>query len=113
MNDLISRQAAVDALKGLPTWWADEGGFYGGAQPPMIALLDPEDAVSAIENLPSAQQERKKGKWIPYLEEHHDMFKCSNCGNITRVPFKCFSPPYRYCPNCGADMRGENNDDPR
>ena len=55
--DLISRQAAIDALKGLPTWWADGGGYYGGAQPPMVALLDPEDAVSAIENLPSAQPE--------------------------------------------------------
>ena len=57
MSDLISRQAAIDALKGLPTWWADYGGYYGGAQPPMVALLDPEDAVSAIENLPSAQPE--------------------------------------------------------
>ena len=55
--DLIERQAAIDALKGLPTWWADEGGYYGGAQPPMVALLDPEDAVSAIENLPSVHQQ--------------------------------------------------------
>ena len=51
------RQAAIEALKGLPTWWADEGVYYGGAQPPMVALLDPEDAVSAIENLPSVQPE--------------------------------------------------------
>ena len=57
MSDLISRQAAVDALKGLPTWWAAGGGYYGGAQPPMVALLDAEDAVSAIEYLPSAQPE--------------------------------------------------------
>ena len=63
MQDLISRQQAIDALKGLPTWWADEGGYYGGAQPPMVALLDPEDAVSAIENLPSAQPEQR---WIPF-----------------------------------------------
>lgn len=55
MSDLISRSDAIDALKGLPTWWADGGGYYGGAQPPTVALLDPEDAVSAIENLPSAQ----------------------------------------------------------
>ena len=54
---VIYKQAAIDALNGLPTWWADEGGFYSGAQPPMTALLDPEDAVSAIANLPSTQQE--------------------------------------------------------
>ena len=60
-GDTISRQDAIDALKGLPTWWADGGGYYGGAQPPMVALLDPEDAVSAIENLPSEQPERKRG----------------------------------------------------
>ena len=56
-DDMISRQAAMDALKGLPTWWADEGGYYGGARPPMEALLEPTDAVSAIENLPSVQPE--------------------------------------------------------
>lgn len=54
-NDCVSRQAAIEALKGLPTWWADSGGSYGGAQPPMEALLDPEDAISALENLPFAQ----------------------------------------------------------
>ena len=53
--DSVDRQAAINALKGLPTWWADAGGYYGDAQPPMTALLDPEDAISAIENLPSAQ----------------------------------------------------------
>ena len=62
---LIDKETAIEALKGLPTWWADEGGYYGGAQPPMVALLDPEDAVSAIENLPSAQPEQR---WIPCRE---------------------------------------------
>lgn len=65
-GDTISRAAAIEAIMGLPTWWADEGGYYGGAQPPMEALLDPEDAVSAIENLPSAQQ------WIPCSERLPD-----------------------------------------
>jgi len=25
--DAISRQVAIDALKGLPTWWAEGGGY--------------------------------------------------------------------------------------
>ena len=51
MSDLISRQDAIDALKNIPIWWDDEEG-----------LIDPEDAVSEIKNLPSAQQ------WIPVTE---------------------------------------------
>jgi hypothetical protein len=66
MQDLISRQDAIDAIKGLPTWWADGGGYYGGAQPPMEALLEPNDVISAIDNLPSAQQ------WIPCSERLPD-----------------------------------------
>lgn len=73
-------------------------------------LCDLADVISDLEDAPTIE-ERKKGKWIPFLEEYHDMFKCSNCGNITRVPFKCSSPPYSYCPNCGADMREGQNDE--
>ena len=159
-EDLIQRKAAIDAVKGLPTWWADEGGYYGGAQPPMVALLDPEDAVSAIENLPSAQPatncseipngsddtisrqvaidlfpndalewdtkggyiaphlarrmieelpsaqpERKTGRWMfgfnnQYLEKY---YYCSNCGCRKYTEDE---PSDYFCPHCGADMRG-------
>ena len=68
-NDTISRQTAIDAVKGLPTWWADAGGYYGGAQPPMTALLDPEDTVAAIDNLPSAQPVLNRTKISDLLEK--------------------------------------------
>ena len=91
-SDCISRRAAIDALNGLPTWWADEGGFYSGAQPPMTALLDPEDAVSAIANLPSAQPEIircKDCKWW----SNDDYRECSNPnyddGYVTPAGFYC------------------------
>lgn len=58
MSDYIDRKAAIDALKGLPTWYGDAGCLpFGDPQPPMEALLYPEDAISAIENLPSADVE--------------------------------------------------------
>lgn len=88
-GDLISRQDAIEAIMGLPTWWADDGGYYGGAQPPMEALLDPKDVVSAIENLPSAKSERK---WIPVSErlpiDGSLVIACSPYGGITIVYFR-------------------------
>ena len=47
--------------------------------------------------------ERKKGKWIK--TDKHDIYyqpgyECSVCGVLTT----CHG---NYCPNCGADMRGE------
>lgn len=49
------------------------------------------------ERLPSAQPERKKGRW----EVTPVYIKCSECGESFMLI------PQNYCPNCGADMRGD------
>ena len=53
----------------------------------------------AINNLPTAEPERKKGKWV-----YEDEMTCSVCG------FECDDPYYlgdaKYCPSCGARMEG-------
>lgn len=59
-------------------------------------LISVADAMDAIRDLPSAQPERKKGRWIVYYE-------CPKCGEIT----KDFT---EYCPFCNADMRGEEDE---
>ena len=58
-----------------------------------------------INNLPSAQPERKKGKWEIYVISMLDGegCKCSECGSEG-------APYYDFCPGCGADMRGEADD---
>lgn len=44
----------------------------------------------------------KRGKWIGV---DHDMyFKCSECGYMTEWQ------RYKYCPDCGARMDGEQDD---
>ena len=61
--------------------------------------------------MPSAQPERKKGRWIP--QDHNKVNgmtstavyyypKCSVCGHCANYT--------NFCPNCGADMRGERNE---
>ncbi len=69
-----------------------------GTKLPVLAALMNE-AADAIEELTSDVREVKRGKWVfdnPLTAD----FMCDNCleRQIICTPF---------CPNCGADMRGE------
>lgn len=48
--------------------------------------------------------ERKKGVWLNY-----GYIKCSECGTRYSIITKVYP---NYCPNCGADMRPTQNNDP-
>lgn len=56
-----------------------------------------------IEALPAADvQPVKHGRWIKPTRVPDSMLdECSVCG------FDCGAYTFNYCPNCGADMRGE------
>ena len=89
MNDLISRQQAIDAV-------AD--GLKG------IFVEYRDIAEKMIGKLPSAQPERKKGKWIYHSNWESDGecgYECSECGMGSDVD-------YGYCMRCGARMDGES-----
>ena len=59
-------------------------------------------------NLFTIEPERKKGEWKPFdLTYGRSIYACSCCRNSTEVPTDMGEPLYNYCPNCGADMRGE------
>lgn len=83
MNDLISRKTAIEALgkEGLIT------------------------AMVIVDRVPSAQPERKKGKWI--LQIRYDnkgepllaWYQCSECGAFIA------NNEANFCSACGADMR--------
>ena len=56
-----------------------------------------------MKSLPSAQPERKKGKWIDKSGGIEGAWNyCSVCGEQA-------IDLYDFCPNCGADMRGEHD----
>jgi len=98
-EDTISRQMAIDVLCKIfpadPVRNDYTKGITCGA-----AL-----ATEYIKQLPSAQPERKNGKWIDIRCGTVSLWSCSKCGEI-------YAENFHYCPNCGADMRGEQDDEP-
>lgn len=65
VGDKISRQAAIDTLKGLEFRQYMEFGEYIGEDTREVCLIRAEKAHDAIQSLPSAQPELK---WIPCSE---------------------------------------------
>lgn len=60
-----------------------------------------KDAMAVHEKL----KVEHKGKWIVWTDDRRDYAKCSCCdyGEEGEVLWKDTT---RFCPNCGADMRG-------
>lgn len=104
-GNLIDRQAALDAIKKLekPATTAQH----------LSAIFDCEDTIKA---LPSAQTERKKGKWIernPLNSPDCRLIECSECGNAYIVGYNINYDNWidgrNFCMKCGADLRGGSN----
>lgn len=99
---LIDADAAIDALRDflVEKRCPDDGTLT-------CRLIENE----VINKLPSAQPERKTGRWIEMSSTNHT-YKCSECGrllvNITNGKNKV-AKNYPYC-HCGADMRGEQDE---
>lgn len=69
-------------------------------------------AVAKIKML-SAQPEYKMGQWIPSDSELE--IKCNKCGKdfseyVYSIDYIFLAEYPKFCPNCGADMRGEENE---
>mgnify|MGYP003318924139 CR=1 FL=1 len=61
-----------------------------------------EMAIKALEQ-PTIEPERAKGEWLADTNEFDEWYCCSVCHKGLTM----FDGTYDFCPNCGADMRGE------
>lgn len=95
INDLISRQAALDALSHM----MDIDGFRDGY------AVSRANVDSMLRSLPPAQPERIRGKWEYVDYGGFGNYHCTACRSICIC-----NGDYDLCPNCGADMRGEQNE---
>lgn len=81
-----------DAIDALAKWFHDD--VFGITESDGTATI-----FKRLRELPSAQPERKKGKWITYhyLSENWSECECDQCHKYVRVA-------YDFCPNCGSKM---------
>lgn len=89
-EDLISRKAAIEAIKGLPRWIMDPNGEFQPVDPPMVSMIDPDDAVSAVENLPTGLEliMCKDCKYYVYGDDEDESY-CRNTGIGETEDFYC------------------------
>ena len=120
-DQLISRQAAVDALEKLDWYHHSDGGMVHGANSEKHqAWYKADDVYRMIEQLPFTEPERKTGRWIwdvNGMDWNLGAWRCSECHTKAETwwandkkynPLKCSGG--NFCGNCGADMRGEQNE---
>lgn len=86
MTDYVSREAVEDIVM----WYDGQG-----------------ELLKQIIALPSVQSERAKGEWKFDKERlGYWISTCSNCNHIFHGDTTLIYKP-KFCPDCGADMRGE------
>lgn len=133
-NDLISREALKEAINTYDKFVCLlDGKLYPTRElkhPEMfVSYMHVDDVIKAIDNAPTVEQnwrfyydhgykqaerdlKRPQGKWI--YPEKTDKEKgyggyCSNCKCDMPIFVEDWKQKYcetKFCPNCGADMRG-------
>ena len=81
---------------------------------PLFDLVEQYGLTSVIETEITIEAEPvRHGQWIGISDGDadgypvYDEWECSECG----VVFEDEKPPYKYCPNCGAKMDINGDDD--
>ena len=102
MRDLISRAEAIDIIRSMTISLGGKEIFHPEAKKSVLGVFDDLAAVDA--------EPVRHGRWILSGPDLHGNIrpKCSVCGRYRLAQWadhiKC-----NYCPECGANMRGDND----
>ena len=122
-GDLISRAsllAAIAELKESP--WHNFGKVDGPSPEGVEAIwyygyLQRKEAVEIIEDMCIKKEPAKRGRWIIDYAEGTKIYH-AHCSECNKEPDRNIGGDYYidklsdYCPNCGAKMDGDSNDQP-
>ena len=99
-DDLISRQAAIDALDEIEAEVADGYGYqYAKWREYFVEM-------------PPAQHEPHEGHWIPVHPIQSDDPGAYMCSKCKTGMWEIRPSAYHYCPHCGEICRPEENPQP-
>jgi rubredoxin len=100
MAEYISREAVLKAFKLIAK---NPNKDYQRGMQDAIDCLVPE----VIADIPTVDvQPIKHGRWVV---DEHGYLRCDNCGEVClRNDIGIYVKSW-YCPECGADMRGDEN----
>lgn len=105
MSDYIKREDAITELRKRVHRFtvADEIGYTGTVKWSEEVIYK-TSAMNGLMSVPAADVvERKHGKWVGGELGH-----CSCCGHEGCASDIWNDGKIMFCPNCGADMRGES-----
>ena len=91
MSDLISREATKMIITMKPYDWSN--------------ITERREMLNEIDNLPSAEPERKTGRW--QRRKGSDCWECSVCHAVMESD-DIVRHNFYYCYHCGADMMNED-----
>lgn len=110
MSDYVTKDAVQRVITNSAAKLYMTGQISKEESPKLVAYI-----LSAVEKMPGVDVvEQKHGEWLDvqdpldiYVECecslcHERYFKLSNSKDFRWIPFN-------YCPNCGADMRGDSD----
>lgn len=104
MGRLLDEDDVVD-------WLLKRTEMYDGTGHFVDENVVKKNIESQIAKIPTAHPERKTGKWLT-SDDFYETGICSRCKWDSQEPISYAVTNFNFCPNCGARMvqEGEDND---